>query len=122
MAGYLILLYVDEAAYAAGADGTGDGALFAAHQKFAAEHGDALRGGAQLAPSATATAVRGQGPGPTWSAADDAVVTDGPFFETKEALGGFYLIDAPDLDAALAVARDVPAPFGGVEVRPVIYP
>ncbi len=62
--------------------------------------------------------MRGQGSGPTWSAADDAVVTDGPFLETKEALGGYYLIDAPDLDAALAVARDVPAPFGGVEVRP----
>ena len=46
-------------------------------------------------------------------------VTDGPFAETKEALGGFYMIEAADLDEALAIAREVPAPFGGVEVRPV---
>ena len=47
-------------------------------------------------------------------------VTDGPFAETKEVLGGYYLIDAPDLDTALAVAKTVPARFGGVEVRPVM--
>ena len=47
-------------------------------------------------------------------------VTDGPFVETKEALGGYYLLDAPDLDTALAVARLCPARFGGVEVRPVM--
>ncbi len=70
MAGYLILLYVDEAAYAAGADGTGDGALFAAHQKFAAEHADVLRGGGQLAPArprppCAARAPGRRGPPPT---------------------------------------------------------
>jgi hypothetical protein len=47
-------------------------------------------------------------------------VTDGPFVETKEALGGYYVIDAPDLDTALAVAKLCPARFGGVEVRPVM--
>jgi len=47
-------------------------------------------------------------------------VTDGPFVETKEVLGGYYMIDAPDLDTALAVAKTVPARFGGVEVRPVM--
>jgi hypothetical protein len=46
-------------------------------------------------------------------------MTDGPFAETKEALGGYYVIDAADLDQALAIAKQVPAPFGGVEVRPV---
>lgn len=51
---------------------------------------------------------------------DRTLVTDGPFAETKEALGGFYLIDVPDLDAALAWARRVPsARTGRVEVRPV---
>ena len=40
--------------------------------------------------------------------------------ETKEALGGFYLIEAADLDEAIALAKKVPAPFGGVEVRPVM--
>ena len=46
-------------------------------------------------------------------------VTDGPFAETKEALGGYYLIEAADLDEAIAIAKQVPAPFGGVEVRPI---
>ena len=46
-------------------------------------------------------------------------MTDGPFGETKEALGGYYIIEAPDLDAALEIAKDVPADFGGVEVRPI---
>ena len=45
--------------------------------------------------------------------------TDGAFAETKEALGGYYLIEAADLDEALALAKQVPAPFGGVEVRPI---
>jgi hypothetical protein len=48
------------------------------------------------------------------------VVTDGPFAETKEALGGFYLIEARDLDHALAIGKLCPAPYGGVEVRPVM--
>ncbi|WP_432482913.1 YciI family protein [Kineococcus esterisolvens] len=47
-----------------------------------------------------------------------ALVTDGPFADTKEALGGFYVIDAPDLDAALRLAQLCPA--GTVEVRPVM--
>jgi hypothetical protein len=52
--------------------------------------------------------------------ADGAViVTDGAFTETKEVIGGNYLIEAADLDQALRIARKVPAPFGGVEVRPV---
>ena len=48
------------------------------------------------------------------------LVTDGPFAETKEALGGFYVVEARNLDEALAIAQQVPAPFGGVEVRPVL--
>ena len=47
------------------------------------------------------------------------VITDGPFAEAKEALGGYYLVEASDLDEALKVAQQAPAPFGGVEVRPV---
>jgi hypothetical protein len=50
----------------------------------------------------------------------EILTTDGPFAETKEQLGGFYLIDAPDLDAALAWAAKIPcAGLGGVEIRPV---
>jgi hypothetical protein len=67
-----------------------------------------LLGGAALQPTGTATSVRG------------SEVTDGPFAETKEALGGYYLIEAADLDEAIAVAKQVPAPYGGVEVRPVM--
>jgi len=45
---------------------------------------------------------------------------DGPFVETKEALGGYYLVEAADLDEAIAMAKDIPMPGGGVEVRPVM--
>ncbi len=52
---------------------------------------------------------------------DERIVTDGPFAETKEILGGYYLIDVDDLDAALDWAAKVPlAPYGSVEVRPVM--
>jgi hypothetical protein len=69
---------------------------------------------AQLAPSAAASTVRGRGGRP--------VVTDGPFAETKEQLGGYHLIECNDLDEAIAIAGRVPTiPFGGaVEVRPVV--
>ncbi len=51
---------------------------------------------------------------------DETLMTDGPFAETKEVLGGFYLIDVPDLDAALKVAARLPGSWhGSVEVRPV---
>jgi hypothetical protein len=50
-------------------------------------------------------------------------IHDGPFAETKEQLGGYYLIEAPDLDAAIAVAKKVPlTKDGAIEVRPVIVP
>jgi hypothetical protein len=107
MSQYLILIYEDEAGYV-----EGGGAMWA---EVGAEHGvfgganeKALLGGNALQPSATATSIRG------------GVVTDGPFAETKEALGGYYLIEAADLDEAIAVAKQVPARFGGVEVRPVM--
>ena len=64
-----------------------------------------------LHPPATATVVRGQG--------GQVVTTDGPFAETKEQLGGFWVIEAPDLDAALAWAAKGSAACGrAVEVRP----
>jgi hypothetical protein len=70
-----------------------------------------LRGGLRLAPTATATSVRRDG--------GEILVTDGPFAETKEILGGFMLIDSADLDAALAWARRCPiTQIGTVEVRP----
>ena len=64
-----------------------------------------------LDADSTATVIRG-GQG-------SYVQTDGPFAETKEALGGYYVIEAADLDEAIAIAKQVPAPLGGVEVRPI---
>ncbi|MGH3012529.1 MAG: YciI family protein [Gaiellaceae bacterium] len=66
-----------------------------------------------LQPSATATIVRIQEGG-------EPIVSDGPFAETKEQLGGYYLLDCKDLDEALAWAKKVPMPGGTVEVRPVM--
>ena len=82
------------------------------HNKFAENHGTALRGGHALEPASTATTLKR-------SSSGDVKVTDGPFAETKESLGGFYVIEAPDLDAVIRIAQDIPMPFGGVEVRPV---
>ena len=71
-------------------------------------------GGDQLAGADTATTVRVDG--------GETLTTDGPFVETKEELGGYYVIDAGDLDEAVAFAARIPAArFGGaIEVRPVV--
>ena len=70
-------------------------------------------GGEALLPAAMATTLQVRD--------GQRMTTDGPFAETKEVLGGFYIIEAPDLDAALAWAEKVPsAPYGSVEVRPVM--
>jgi hypothetical protein len=68
-------------------------------------------GGAPLRPTTEARTVTRE--------TGTTLVTDGPFAETKEVLGGYYLIEAPNLDAALEIAKEVPAKFGGVEVRPI---
>jgi hypothetical protein len=70
-------------------------------------------GGEGLQPSATATTVKIEESG-------DHIVSDGPFAETKEQLGGYYLLDCKDLDDALAWAKKIPMPGGTVEVRPVM--
>ena len=111
MSQYLILIYADEAQWA-GATPEENGQLTKEHMEFGQRHAGVIRGGNALQGTSTATSVR---PGPDGG----AMVTDGPFAETKEALGGYYLIEAADLDQALAVARDVPTRFGGVEVRPI---
>jgi hypothetical protein len=71
-------------------------------------------GGDQLQPAETATTVRVDG--------GDTLTTDGPFAETKEVLGGFYMLEAADLDAALEIAARIPAARmgGSIEVRPVV--
>jgi hypothetical protein len=73
-----------------------------------AEQGGRIVAGMALEPTETATAIRGD------------LVTDGPFIETKEALAGVFVIEARDLDHALALARLTPIVNGGVEVRPLV--
>ncbi len=73
----------------------------------------AVQGGAQLQPADTATVVRVQD--------GDALTTDGPFTETKEQLGGYFVVECEDLDAAIALAAKIPAArSAGVEVRPIV--
>jgi hypothetical protein len=107
MGQYLILIYEDESGYA-NATQEQLNQVTEAHGRFAEQTGAKVLGGNALQPTPTATSIRGD------------VVTDGPFVETKEALGGYYLIEAKDLDQALAVAKLCPAGFGGVEVRPIM--
>lgn len=73
-----------------------------------AELGGRVVAGLALQPSGTATAIRG------------GVLTDGPFIETKEALAGLYVLEARDLDHAIALAAMTPVADGGVEVRPLL--
>jgi hypothetical protein len=90
--------------------------VMADYTEFGQNNGSSLAGGEALHPTSTATTIHVEG-----GKGGNAVFTDGPFAETKEALGGFYLIDVPDLDAALKVAQQIPGAWHGrVEVRPVM--
>jgi hypothetical protein len=112
---YLLLIYGNEQA-AAAASPDAQAAEMDAWWKYTAdlrESGQYLAGEA-LQPIATATTVR--------LANGRPVIADGPFAETKEQLGGYYLIDVPDLDAAIAWAGKMPnvRSGGSVEVRPIM--
>ncbi|MEO7058835.1 MAG: YciI family protein [Lapillicoccus sp.] len=106
MAQYLILIYEAPEQYIAGGPEV-YGEVMKAHNRFGEQWGAAILGGNALQGIDVATTIRGD------------VVTDGPFVESKEVLGGYYLVEATDLDQALEIGRSCPAPFGGVEVRPV---
>jgi hypothetical protein len=86
------------------------------YRAFAQRHEDSILASAVLHPTSTATVVRVTG-----ARGGDVVTTDGPYAETKEALTGYYLIEAEDLDEAVKIASEIPAAWGGaVEVRPVL--
>jgi hypothetical protein len=110
---YAILIYGDETA---GQDASPE-ELKQSLDRWWALEGDlqqkpGLRlAGEALQPTATATSVQFQG--------GKTTTTDGPFAETKEQLGGFYLLDVKDLDEALEWAKKLPVDEGTVEVRPV---
>ena len=112
MANYLVLIYDNEEAWANAEPGT-SARILEGHRAFGTENAGVIRGGDALQPTSMATSIRHDSGG-------EVTVTDGPFAETKEALGGYYVIDAPDLDAAIAIAKQVPVVAGGVEVRPVM--
>ncbi len=115
---YMILIYGDEALQAQG-PGPGTPEFDQMMAGWMAYNQTLIDGGhwiaaANLTPTPTATTVRKAfGGAPT--------VTDGPFAETKEQLGGFYLIKAVDLDEALDLAKRLPVPAGSFEVRPVAF-
>ena len=111
---YVFLIYTDEAQDFPEGSPEQD-AHMAGYFRFPEEvqrHGAAIVGGQRLRPVATATSVRVR--------SGNALTTDGPFAETREQLGGFYVLDCPDLDVALKLAAALPgASAGTVEVRPV---
>ena len=111
---YLLMIYSAE--NAGPTPGTPEfGAMFQGYMQFNEEMAErgVLLGGNPLEPSTTASTVRVRDA--------KANITDGPFAETKEVLGGYYLLDCKDLDEALECAGKIPtATWGSVEVRPIM--
>ena len=114
MAQYLLLIYGDESAWANASEedmaqmmkGYGEYTQWLADQGW-------MRGGDALHGTDQATSVRESG--------GERVVSDGPFAETKEQLGGYYLIEVDNLDDAIEAAGRCPgARFGTIEVRPIM--
>lgn len=90
--------------------------VMAEYGEFGEKSKDVVVGGEALHPTPTATTVHVEG-----GKGGEIVTTDGPFAETKEALGGFYLINASDLDDAIKWASQIPGAWHGhVEVRPIM--
>ena len=109
---YMLLIYNNEAEWAGRSDEE-RGAIFGEYYDFSETVADRTVHGAPLQPSSDATTVRVRN--------GETLVTDGPFAETKEQLGGFYMIEAESLDDALEIAARVPgAKYGSIEVRPVM--
>jgi hypothetical protein len=112
MTQYLVLIYGEEKAYTEGGQGLFD-EVMKGHNDFGNTYAEKVLGGNALQSVETATSVRKDSSGAF-------TVTDGPFVETKEALGGYYLVEAADLDEAIEMAKAIPCPGGGLEVRPVM--
>jgi hypothetical protein len=109
---YALLIYNKPDVY----DGFTEQESQAVAAEYLAVRGDSrITSSAKLAPVETATTIRVQD--------GDALVTDGPFADTKEVFGGFYLLEADDIEAALELAARMPAARlgGSVEIRPVEF-
>ncbi|MDP9036670.1 MAG: YciI family protein [Myxococcota bacterium] len=110
---YALLIYENETVYGPGKDNAAFREIVAKHMAFSEELGAVRKGGVGLKGSNTATTLRSKGGART--------VHDGPFAEGKEQLGGFYLVETADLDAAIAIAKKLPLIEGGaIEIRPVL--
>jgi hypothetical protein len=105
----LALIYADPTAWETASPGERE-ETYARYRAFGERAGDRIVDGAELASTRSATTVRVRG--------GETVVTDGPFAETKEQLGGFYLFDCSGLDEAEQLAADIPgAAWGAIELR-----
>jgi hypothetical protein len=110
---YMLLIYDNEAEMIGRAGGLGE-TMMAAYREFTNSivQSGHMKAGDALQPTSSATCVRIRN--------GKTLTTDGPFAETKEQLGGYYLIEAKDLDEATKIAARVPsAKFGTIEVRPI---
>lgn len=115
---YLLLIYEDEKRFSqamamAHSGDPGYDAELAEYRAFGKEFAHLIKGGNALKPTSTATTVRVRD--------GKRLTTDGPFAETKEQLGGYYLVEARDVHEAIEMAAKIPgARFGSVEVRPIM--
>jgi hypothetical protein len=109
---YALLIYEDETFWQRSSPEE-LGRIMTGYRAFSQQGGDRITGGAALHPTATATTVRVRD--------GERLLTDGPFAETREQLGGFYMVEAGSLDEALEQAARIPgAESGCIEVRPVM--
>ena len=111
---YMLLIYEDEKGWANFSEADQQ-KMFGEYMQFTKDIRESghYQSGAPLQPTASATSVRLRN--------DKRVVTDGPFAETREQLGGFYLVEAKDLDEAIGMAARIPSSKRGtIEVRPLV--
>jgi hypothetical protein len=110
---YMLLIYEDEKVFGPDKAGPALQEVVGKHMAFSRDLGAARVGGAGLCSTRSATTVR--------TTAGKQTIHDGPFAETKEQLGGYYLIDVPNLDAAIEVAKKLPIyKDGAIEIRPLL--
>ena len=110
---YLLMIYQNEAEYAKYPDAL-NGKMLAEYGAFTQSivQSGHFKAGDRLQPTSTATTVRVRD--------GKTLTTDGPFAETREQLGGYYIVEAKDLDAAIAIAARIPSAWlGSIEVRPI---
>ena len=106
---FLALIHTDETAWEAMSDDERQ-AVYQRYMDFSQR--DEVVGGAELQPTGTATTVQVRN--------GDRLVTDGPYAEVKEALGGFFVLDCASIDEACRVAAEIPAAeHGAIEIRPI---